>query len=162
MNYAWYFEKDRYDWHLAIGNMEQTNKKLNPEHHILPSDTLPSIVGVPHIVDKKWDESMMIPGYCASMAASGIHVSKCRNITHDFNRLCHFNFAHHRFPWPGVNRWCSEGKLFPCCKKAAAEHYRDVASLVECGILKFNKENPMLVQQLAKEVGVTCEPLILD
>ena len=158
MSYAWFFEYEKYDWHLKIQDLVKHNKMLPSAHKVSTEDTIPSLVAVAHISDhKKWMQHRVIPGYCEAMRVQGQPPANCSSIKHNLNQICNFHESFFHAPWPNLHDWCSEGQAHACCQKALDEHYRHVGHMAACGIHTVRRGRAKLVERLAKDMGVTCE-----
>ena len=160
MSYAWFFEYDKYDWHLKIQDLGKHNKMLPSAHKVSTEDTIPSLVAVAHISDhKKWMQHRVIPGYCEAMRVQGQPLASCSNIKHNLDQICNFYESFFHAPWPNLHDWCSERQAHACCQKALDEHYWHVGHMAAQGIHTVHRGRAKLVERLAKEMGVTCELL---
>ena len=160
MTYAWFYENDRYEWHIkaTAAKLQFHNNRLSKGHKIGPQHTIPSLIGNGHIWDLKvFQSELMIPGYCMSLKATQQEVPDgCKNVTHDMKILCDYWEQPFRYPWPAADKWCKAGKMDLCCHEAMVKHYKDVMVLVEQKNLRLSKDDVYLVDKLALEMGVTC------
>lgn len=164
MSYAWFFEHERYDWHIKVLDLKAHNRQLPAGHRISLEETIPSIVGVAHISDvKKWEQDIVTPGYCLAMKAQGQPVDGCTNVTHNIEEICDFYESVFQSQWPSasVDVWCRGGNFTACCERFINEHYENVSYMARMYVHVVKKENANIVSTLAREMGIGCEHLCM-
>ena len=70
LSYAWYFEKDRYDWSFEItGNLKEYNNKF-PKRHAIGPEHARAILSEPqtafYVPYEMWLWPKVLVGYCLS------------------------------------------------------------------------------------------------
>ena len=163
LSYAWYFERERYDWHFKIHDLAFINKRLPEGHKVCLEDMDPLFQGVAHVFrDKKWHQELILAGYCLSMKAQGNPSPKCKNVKHDLNTICDYHAEVFRKPpWPFTDNWCKDRNRHTCCQRIVDEHYENVFHMVTTGIHIVNSTKIKTLEIFSKEMGVTCEKLTL-
>ena len=144
MHYAWYFERDRYYWHLKIGQelVNSRNRVVPKGFEIQPRDVQPAFIAILHGY-KKWQREPVIPGYCASLAFQGYNTTECTE------QLCDTADTAYES--------CKSGKR--CCTRVTGEHFRDVYQLLKSNIHSVNVSKAEQVERLAASMNATCEQL---
>ena len=71
LSYAWYFQKDRYDWSFEItGNLKEYNKKF-PTGHAIGPEHARAILSEPqtafHVPYEMWLWPKVLLSYCLSL-----------------------------------------------------------------------------------------------
>ena len=163
LSYAWYFEKERYDWHFKIPDLASINKRLPEGHKVHLRHMDPLFQGVAHVGDDKGShKELIVAGYCLSMKAQGNPSPKCKNVKHDLNTICDFHArVFSKPPWPFTNNWCKERNRHTCCQRIVDEHYESVFHMLRTGIHIVNSTKIKTLDIFSKEMGVTCEKLTL-
>ena len=111
--------------------------------------------------DKKWHQELIVAGYCLSMKAQGKPLLKCKNVTHDLNKICDFHGVFSKPPWPFTNNWCKDRNRHTCCQRMVDEHFENVFHMLRTGIHIINSTKVKILENVSKEMGVTCEKLTL-
>ena len=149
MNYAWWFERNRYDWHIMVPERSLHNRRL-PMYHKVPAQyTTPAFVAIQH-TDKRWHQNMIMPGYCSAMTFQGTNSPKCRNVR--LTELCTSTTDKLCFKKGGS---CKQGN--PCCMKVVDKHLRNVNRMIEMQVHFVNASKARLVETLATSMETTCE-----
>ena len=159
-SYAWFFEKDRYDWNLKIcSELKSYNRRLPEGHKIAPQDT-EDILSQPqtafHVpyATERLSPNIFI-SYCLSHEAAGNPQAMCTNhlvllaknfvlFYHDLQRIT-----------PGETP-CTANKKTEHCLKALDRHYKQVGLEITKG-RKIQWKDFEMVETLAKEVEISCK-----
>ena len=165
LSYAWYFEKDRYDWSFEItSNLTKYNKKFPKGHAIGPEHTKP-ILSEPqtafHTYKTKgttWLWSKILVSYCLSHRAAGNKVHICTNHTAAFkDNLPLFNYDLQFITDPNKSP-CNTGNNNLTCLRILERHYNQVGVEVKEG-RKLEWSNMKIVEQFAKNSGIKCNTI---
>ena len=165
LSYAWYFEKDRYDWSFEItSNLTKYNKKFPKGHAIGPEHTKP-ILSEPqaafHTYKTKgttWLWSKILVSYCLSHRAAGNKVHICTNHTAAFkDNLPLFNYDLQFITDPNKSP-CNTGNNKLTCLRILERHYNQVGVEVKEG-RKLEWSNMKIVEQFAKNSGIKCNTI---
>ncbi|CAB3996240.1 Hypothetical predicted protein [Paramuricea clavata] len=158
LNYAWHFERNRYDWSLKIctAPLDEYNKRFQPNATIRPYDIQP-VMAAPqssvHTGDpgSAFDSAQLIlASYCLSHKAAGHHLAFCtgkRDLPLS-NNLILFKYA--RAPLP-----CN-GDLTCKCLEVLQRHHNLVGSEIFENKRRMEWSDVEIVQKLVKEIGATC------
>ena len=134
LSYAWYFEKDLYDWSFGItSNLTEYNKKFPKGHAIGPEHTKP-ILSEPqkafhtYKIKGKWIWSKILVSYCLSHRAAGNKVDICTDYTASFkDNLSLFNYDLQFITDPNKSP-CNAGNYNLTCLRILERHYNQVRS----------------------------------
>ena len=164
LSYAWYFEKDRYDWSFEItSNLTEYNKKFPKSHAIGPEHTK-TILSEPQTafhtykINGKWIWSKILLSYCLSHRAAGSNVDICTDHTAEFkDNLPLFNYDL-QFITDPYKSPCNAGNYNLTCLRILERHYNQVGLEIKEG-RKLEWRNTEMVEQLAKNAGIKCNPI---
>ena len=167
LNYAWYFERDRYDWSFEITrNLKEYNEKFLKGYAIGP-EYLRTILAEPqtafHSMKTKgmWIWSKILISYCLSHRAAGnTTVNICTN--HMPNAAFKDNFPLFnydlQFITDPLRSPCNAGNNTFTCLRILERHYNQVGLEIKQG-RKLEWRNIETVEQIAKNSGITCNPI---
>ena len=164
LSYAWYFEKDRYDWSFEItSNLTEYNKKFPKGHAIGPEHTK-TILSEPQTafhtykIEGKWIWSKILVSYCLSHRAAGDKVRMCTNHTASFkDNLPLFNYDLQFITDPNKSP-CNTGNNKLTCLRILERHYNQVGVEINEG-RKLEWSNMKIVEQFAKNSGIKCNTI---
>jgi hypothetical protein len=158
LNYAWHFERDRYDWSLKIctAPLDEYNKRFQPNATIRPYDIQPVMAAPQSSVHtgepgSAFDSAQLIlASYCLSHKAAGHYLVFCTG-KRDLpltNNLILFKYA--RAPLP-----CN-GDLTCKCLEVLQRHHNLVGSEIFENKRRMEWSDVEIVQKLVKEISATC------
>ncbi|XP_022111416.1 uncharacterized protein LOC110990648 [Acanthaster planci] len=161
LNYAYYFEHDRYDWHLDVNNnLEAYNSKhVQPGFEIKPNETVPDVrvtvhAGV-HFLIK--GPHPMLQGYCIAKRYVGTPSAACKRFENVTNfQLFEFVVAKHH-TLNHLATWCSpEGDGRKDCSRRIEAHYKNVGRYYNLGWFDLDMRRVSAVEKAAALGNVTC------
>ena len=162
LNYAWYFERDRYDWNLKIdNNLMQYNKRF-PAGHTIGQEHIEDTLSVPqtafHISSPPRILNKIGPyiknSYCLSHEAAGNVLEKCSNHSASLSgNLVLFNHDIHRFDFPAPP---CPGERRNTCLQILERYYNEVGLEIKQKARKLDWNNVKTVEKLAEESNLKC------
>ena len=160
ISFAWFFERDRYDWNLKIcSELKSYNRRFPVGHKITLQDT-EDILSQPqtafHVPYAKQPLSPnILVSYCLSHEATGNPQAMCAN--HSISLAKNFVLFYHDLQriTPGETP-CTANKKTEHCLKVLDRHYKQVGLEIIKG-RKIQWKDLERVETLAKEVGIICE-----
>ena len=167
LNYAWYFERDRYDWSFEITrNLTEYNEEFLKGYAIGP-EYVRTILAEPqtafHSMKTKgmWIWSKILISYCLSHRAAGnTTVDICTN--HMPNAAFKDNFPLFNYDLQFITNPlrspCNAGNNSFTCLRILERHYNQVGLEIKQG-RKLEWRNVETVEQIAKNSGITCNPI---
>lgn len=161
LSYAWYFERERYDWNLKIcDNLENYNKRFPADHTIRPEhvvDTLSVPQTAFHAQRAGGVRPFVVSSYCLSQEAAGNASEKCSNHTAALiTNFVLFNHDIQRFNNPAPP--CS-GNKETTCLKILQHYYIQVGLEIKQKKRKLDLQDVEIVGRLAIELDLTCDNL---
>ena len=165
ISYAWFFERDRYDWNLKLcSELKSYNRRLPVGHKITPQDT-EDILSQPqtafHVPYAKEPLSPNIfISYCLSHEAAGNPQVMCSN--HSVSLEDNFVLFYHDLQriTPGKTP-CFGNKKTDHCLKVLDRHYKQVGLDIRKG-RKMQWKDFETVKTLANEAGIICSNLVMN
>ncbi|KAK6166866.1 hypothetical protein SNE40_023477 [Patella caerulea] len=161
MTYAFYFEKERYDWHIDIRNVNLHNyTKLHkiPDHKLTSTDMSPDLHVTLH--DKYYKDDQNIVNRQAYCAAVNNTVLKMEQ---DTQKMCEpfktkvmwvlFEFCN----TPGkeqLTAWCKNKDKQ--CRSMIKEHYDNTRQLVNKGVYNLDLKRIKAVEEAANFHKIKC------
>ncbi|KAK6179379.1 hypothetical protein SNE40_011758 [Patella caerulea] len=163
MSYAYYFEREKYDWHLDIfsTNLPEYNKlHLAAGHELNPSHLTPDLHVTLH--DKYYKDpkqNINIRAYCSAIRnttdSSDSNIkSKCQEYK-DTVMWPLYEFETRR---NHLNSWCKGNNLE--CVSLINKHYDCVRKLIKDGIYLLDLGNVKAVETAAFAQNITCKPFL--
>ena len=163
ISYAWYFERDRYDWNMKVcSDLTQYNSRFSAGHKI-GSEHVVSILSEPQTVfhvhyAEDVVSSTIVASYCLSHEAAGNATASCSNYSALLNNnlvlfnqdLQRVNFT--RPPCPGNYTKTS-------CLQVLERHYKEVGLEIKQNERKLDWHDLETVEKLAHEVGIDCKAI---
>ena len=163
LSYAWFFERDRYDWNIKIcSDLTQFNKKF-PSGATIGAEHVEDILSQPqatfHVPYGEFLSSHILISYCLSHEASGNTPDICSK--HKFSLSDNLDLLHHDLQYVKTVRPnpCSDNKL-DYCLQVLGRHYKAVGLEMKEDGRKVEWKNVQTVEKLAKDLGITCKPLL--
>jgi len=164
ISYAWFFERDRYDWNLKICcKLKLYNTRFPVGHKIEPQHT-EDILSQPQTalhIDHTFqiNTTFFLPNifvsYCLSQRAADKQQAICstRSFSADTN-LVLFNHDLMKLT-PGHETPCTRSKRNHCLKNLE-RHYNQVGTEINQG-REIKWRDPETVERLAKEADIICK-----
>ena len=160
ISYAWFFEKDRYDWNLKIcSELKSYNRRLPEGHKIAPQDTEDILSQPQTAFHVRYAKEPLSPNifisYCLSHEAAGNPQAMCSN--HSVSLAKNFALFYHDLQriTPGETP-CTANEKTEHCLKALDRHYKQVGLEITKG-RKIQWKDCAMVETLAKEVDISCQ-----
>ena len=167
LSYAWYFERDRYDWNLKIcSDLTEYNKRF-PAGHTIGPQHMEWVLSEPqttfHVPYGEFLLPNILTSYCLSHEAAGNKLDICANRQFSLSDnfvLLHHNLErvesnHHRVILP---KPC-EGNIRSYCLKVLERHYKQVGFELKHNARKLDWNNLKTVEKLADDVGIKCKSI---
>ena len=168
LSYAWYFERDRYDWNLKIcSDLTKYNKRF-PTGHAIGPEHMEAILSEPsaayHVPYGKFLSSNVRISYCLSHRAVGNKLKLCANhsmsltdnlvlLNHDLQRVK--SLGRRGF----AEKSLCTGNNTDFCLRVLERHYNQVALEIKQKGRKLEWRNVETVEKLANDVDIKCKPL---
>ncbi|KAK6174837.1 hypothetical protein SNE40_013407 [Patella caerulea] len=165
MTYAYYFEKERYDWHIDIRNVDlQKYNKLHliPGHELTSPDLTPDFHVTLHDKYYKDDNNIVNrQAYCAAVNNTVL------NMEHNIKQMCEpfktnemwllFEFCN-KVKQEHLTTWCKNKNKH--CSSMIQEHYDKTRQLVNKGVYNLDLKKVKMVEEAAKFHNVKCQPFL--
>ena len=161
LSYAWYFERERYDWNLKLcTDLTEYNKRFPSEHIISPEHVVETLL-IPqtafHVQHAQGVRQFVFNSYCLSQEAAGNDAEKCSNRTaslitnfalfnHDVQRLGH--------PAPPCPKNREE-----TCLQLLERNYNQIGLEIKQKTRKLDWKSVEIVEKVAKELKLQCDVL---
>ena len=162
LSYAWYFERDRYDWNFEIcDDLAEYNKKF-PTNHIVRPEHVETILSEPqttfHVPYAPFLSSNLIVSYCLSHKAAGNNLDICSNRSVSLSD--NFVLFNHDLQFvKSVEETPCTGNYTNTCLEVLERHYNQVGLEIKQG-RKVEWSNVETVEKLASEFNIQCSPMI--
>ena len=167
LSYAWYFERDRYDWKLKIcSNLTEYNKRL-PAGHTIGPQQMEWVLSEPqttfHVPQAEFLLPNILTSYCLSHEAAGNKLDICAN--RQFSLSDNFVLLHHNLERVVPKRQRAilpkpcEGKISSYCLKVLERHYKRVGLELKQNARKLDWRDLKTVEKLADEAGIKCKSI---
>ena len=162
LSYAWYFEKDRYDWNIQICNdLNKYNYRL-PEGHKIQLKHVKNVLTQPQTAyhgplnaDDFYAKAIPI-AFCLSQAFAGRKPTICeKHPASEINYLLNlFKSDMHslrkNLPHPCTGNWRK------MCLDILERHFRKIGAEIKTNSRTLEWKNFEIVEALARETDVTC------
>ena len=156
-SYAYYFERDLYDWHIDVApeTLSVYNQKYLPSgHYLLESDITPELDITVHTRHYKQRYQALEKAICYSQIALDMtdipHCDKFRNETNLMLFECQSDLTH-------VNSWCETGPKREHCRELVKERYKKWVDQYRKTGIKYNTTHLKVIQDVAKtNYGINC------
>ena len=164
ISYAWFFERDRYDWNLKIcSELKPYNRRLPIGHKITPQHT-EDILSHPqtafHVPYAKEPISPnILISYCLSREAAGNRQAMCSN--HSVSLANNFVLFYHDLQRITPGQTPCTGNKKNHCLKVLDRHYKQVGVEIRKG-RKIQWKDFEMVKTLANEIGILCTKLVMN
>ncbi|KAK6174982.1 hypothetical protein SNE40_013529 [Patella caerulea] len=165
MSYAYYFEKERYDWHIDIGNVElqKYNKLyLTPGHELTSLDITPDFhVTLHEKYYKDANNTVNRQAYCAAVKNTVLKME------HNIKQMCEpfkthvmwvlFEFCN-KVRQEHLTTWCKNKNKH--CISMLKEHYDKTRQLVNKGVYNLDLKKFKVVEEAANFHKIKCQPFL--
>ena len=160
LSYAWYFERDRYDWNFKIcSELTEYNKRFRNGHAIGPeyvNDFLSEPQSAFHVPYGRSLSSNILISYCLSHQAAGNKLNICSS--HSASLSDNLLLFKHDLQRLDANQPCT-GNSTNDCLQVLERHYNQVGLEIKQQVRKVEWTNVETVEKLANEFEVKCPPL---
>ena len=159
LSYAFYFERDRYDWNFKICNdLAEYNKRFPTGQTIAP-EHVQNVLTEPQTGYHGWAgpgfSKNTLASYCLSHKAAGNILDICSNRT--FLPSDNLIFFVHDLQVGNRNHPC-KGNITQTCLQVLKRHYNQVGLEIQQG-RNLEWSNLETADKLSREFGVTCKPI---
>ena len=158
ISYAWFFEKDRYDWNLKICSELKSYRRLPVGHKITPQDTEDILSQPQTAFHVSYTKEPLFPNilisYCLSHEAAGNPQAMCSN--HSASLADNFVLFYHDLQ--RITRGetpCTGNNKTDHCLKVLDRHYNQVGLDIRKG-RKIQWDDFETVETLTKKVDIMC------
>ena len=161
LSYAWFFERDRYDWHMQVcTNLTEYNKQFPVDSHIRPQH-LEDVLSQPqtafHVRYGEFLSANILISYCLSHEAAGNQLDVC--LKHNFSLSNNFDLLHHDLQrLKKIRPNTCAGNNTDYCLQVLRDHYHEVGLEIKENGRKLDWRGVKTVEDLAKGIGITCKP----
>ena len=161
LSYAWYFERDRYDWNFKIcSELTEYNKRFPNGHAIGPeyvNDFLSEPQTAFHVKPYvKMLSSNILISYCLSHQAAGNKLNICSS--HSASLSDNLLLFEHDLQRVNTHPPCT-GNSTNACLQVLERHYNQVGLEIKQQVRKVEWTNVETVEKLANEFEIKCQPL---
>ena len=163
LSYAWYFERDRYDWNFEIcDDLAEYNKKFPTDHTRVRPEHVETILSEPqttfHVPYDPFLYSNVIVSYCLSHKAAGNNLDICSNRSVSLSD--NFVLFNHDLQFvKSVDETPCTGSYTNTCLEVLERHYNQVGLEIKQG-RKVEWSNVETVEKLASEFKIQCPPMM--
>ena len=165
ISYAWFFERDRYEWNLKLcSELKSYNGRFPVGHKITPQDTEDILSQPQTAFHVPYAKEPLFPNifisYCLSHEAAGNPQAMCS--THSVSLADNFVLFYHDLQriTPGETP-CVDNVKTNHCLKVLDRHYKQVGLDIRKG-RKIQWKDFETVETLANEAGITCTELVMN
>ena len=159
ISYAWFFERDRYDWNLNLcSELKSYNRRFPVGHKITSQDTEDILSQPQTAFHVPYAKELLYPNilisYCLSHEAAGNPQAMCSN--HSVSLADNFVLFYHDLQrtTPGETP-CTGNNTTEHCLKVLDGHYNQVGLDIKKG-RKMQWKDFETVTTIAKEAGIIC------
>ncbi|XP_022110768.1 uncharacterized protein LOC110990204 [Acanthaster planci] len=142
LNYAYYFEHDRYDWHL-----DGIRKDAPLGLAIIPSERVPEV----RVTNHKASADILVQGYCIAKRYTDSLPAACerfRNVTNFQLFVFDVNTDH-------LHAWCSSKKGHQDCAERIEAHYQNFRKYYNAGY-DLDLKRVRAIEKAARREKVSC------
>ncbi|XP_022110774.1 uncharacterized protein LOC110990208 [Acanthaster planci] len=159
MNYAFYFEHDRYDWHLDVNNdLKSYNKDhVPPGFEIKPSQTVPDVQVSIHkgYYDKL--PNPLLQGYCVAKRYVSTLPAFCKPFENVTNfQLFEFCWQEKLLIQEHLGTWCASPEGHRDCAQRIEAHYANVVKYYNLGWFDLDLGRVGAVEKKAAQEKSKC------
>ena len=163
ISYAWFWERDRYDWNIHLcSDLNVYNKRFPAGHTIGPENTV-KILSEPqtafHVPYTPFLSSRILVSYCLSHSAAGNPRAICSNhsVASFSDNLVLFNNDMERVK--NLEQTQCTGDSTKVCLDILERHYNTVGLELKTDRRRIEWSDLEIVEKLANEVDIRCESL---
>ena len=161
LSYAWYFERERYDWNLKLcTDLAEYNKRFPSEHIISPQHVVDTLLIPQTAIHSKHAtpiREIALNSYCLSQEAAGNDAEKCSNRTASLiTNFVLFNHNIERVDKPAPP--CPRSRE-DTCLQLLQRNYNQIGLEVKQKTRKLDWQNVKTVEKLAIELKLQCDSL---
>ncbi|XP_022109284.1 uncharacterized protein LOC110989301 [Acanthaster planci] len=164
LNYAYYFEHDRYDWHIDVNrNLEAYNTQhLQPGFEVKPNETVPEIHVTIH-AGRHFNKSPdpLLQGYCIAKRYVGAPLAGCKRFENTTNIQLFDFLKEKRATQNHFQTWCKGSTGLKDCSQRIEAHYQTVRKYYNSGWYDLDLRRVSVVERAAELENVTC-PEVFD
>ena len=159
LSYAWYFERERYDWNLKLcTELAEYNKRFPSEHIILPEHVVDTLL-IPqtaiHSRHATRIREIAFSSYCLSQEAAENDAEKCSNRTASLmTNFVLFNHDIQRVDNPAPP--CPRSRE-DACLKLLERNYNQIGLEIQQKTRKLDWHDVKIVEKLAIELELQCD-----
>ena len=162
ISYAWYFEKDRYNWNIQIcGDLNTYNNRL-PEGHKIQPEHVKDVLTQPQTAyhgplnaDDFYAKAIPIT-FCLSQAAAGRKPAMCeKHPPSEINYLLNLFKADMHSIRKSDPHPCT-GNFTKSCLDILERHFEKIGGEIKTNSRRVEWEDSEKVDTLARVAGVTC------
>ena len=162
MSYAWYFERDRYDWNFEICNgLSEYNKRFANGHNTIGPKDVETILSEPqatfHVPYAEFLSLNVLVSYCLSQKAAGNNLDICSSRSMSLSDnfvLLNFDLQFVKT----VDETPCTGNHTSTCLQVLERHYNQIGSEIKKG-REVEWRNVETVEKLANEFDIQCSSL---
>ena len=159
LSYAFYFERDRYDWNFKICNdLAEYNKRF-PSGQTIAPEHVQNVLTEPQTGYHGWAgpefSKNTLASYCLSHKAAGNNLDICSNRT--LSPSDNLIFFVHDLQRGNRNHPC-KGNITQTCLQILERHYNQVGLEIKQG-RNLEWSNLETADKLSREFGVTCKAI---
>ena len=161
LSYAWYFERDRYDWNLKLcTDLTEYNKRF-PSEHIISAEHVVDTLIIPqtalHNRHAQGIRKIVFSSYCLSQEAARNDAEKCPNRTASLiTNFVLFNHDVQRFDHPAPP--CPRHR-HDTCLQLLQRNYDQIGLEIKQKTRKLDWQDVKTVEKLAMELELQCDVL---
>ncbi|XP_022100334.1 uncharacterized protein LOC110984436 [Acanthaster planci] len=149
LTYAYYFEHDRYSWHIDVEkkSLAKYNQRRVPAgFEIRRNETEPGFLQV--TTHKSY--IFMFRGFCIAKRYVGTLPANCKMYENTTN-FQHFNAIHDH-----LKTWCAPGRGRAKCAQLIESHYQNFARYYRSGMMDLDLQRVYAVEEAAKRENISC------
>ena len=161
LSYAWYFERDRYDWNLKLCTDRTEYNKRFPSEHIISAEHVIDTLKIPqtalHNPHAQGIRKIVFSSYCLSQEAAGNDAEKCPNRTASLiTNFALFNHDVQRFDHPAPP--CPRNRQ-ETCLQLLERNYNQIGLEIKQKTRKLDWQDVKTIEKLAMELKLRCDVL---
>ena len=159
LSYAWYFERERYDWNLKLcTDLAEYNKRFPSEHIISPEHVTDTLIIPQTAIHSKHAtriREVAFSSYCLSQEAAGNDAEKCSNRTASLiTNFVLFNHDIQRVDHPAPP--CPSSRE-DTCLQLLERNYNQIGLEIKQKERKLDWQDVKTVEKLAIELKLQCD-----
>ena len=163
ISYAWFFEKDRYDWNFHICSDLNSYNRRFPSGHAIGQEHIANILSEPqtafHVPYTPFLSSRIRVSYCLSHRAAGNSPAICANHSVFSLRDNLVLFNHNIERVKNLKQTPCAGNNTDVCLKVLECHYNQVGLEIKKHERKIDWRDVEAVEKLAGEADIACNSI---